>query len=287
MKRSARASRCSPRSAGKRIRRADAQRQCGARRGHNMYVTVNGARLYFDVEGAGLVPDGPRMREKPTLLLLHGGPGFDHTTYKPAFSSTRRHRAGGLSRSSRQRPQQRRSRYMDARAVGRRRKRLLRCTRHREADRLWRVVRRIRCAILRDASSRPSRQADPRQHCGAHGIRDSIRRVRANLADKRRARLPSRIFPTRLRKAAGAFSRHAFRSIACGRRSTRMRESASRSGTRSRSALAVHETDGAAWTFAPISRACAARFSSSTATAIPLPRRNSTKRSPDASRRIL
>ena len=51
-----------------------------------MYVTVNGARLYFDVEGAGLVPDGPRMREKPTLLLLHGGPGFDHTTYKPAFS---------------------------------------------------------------------------------------------------------------------------------------------------------------------------------------------------------
>ena len=51
-----------------------------------MYVTVNGARLYFDVDGAGLVPDGPRMREKPTLLLLHGGPGFDHTMYKPAFS---------------------------------------------------------------------------------------------------------------------------------------------------------------------------------------------------------
>jgi proline iminopeptidase len=52
-----------------------------------MYVTVNGARLYFDVEGAGLVPDGPRMREKPVLLLLHGGPGFDHTMYKPAFSA--------------------------------------------------------------------------------------------------------------------------------------------------------------------------------------------------------
>ena len=51
-----------------------------------MYVTVNGARLYVDVEGAGLVPDGPRMRQKPTLLLLHGGPGFDHTMFKPAFS---------------------------------------------------------------------------------------------------------------------------------------------------------------------------------------------------------
>jgi proline iminopeptidase len=50
-----------------------------------MFVAVNGAKLFFDVEGAGLVPDGPRMRAKPTLLLLHGGPGFDHTSYKPAF----------------------------------------------------------------------------------------------------------------------------------------------------------------------------------------------------------
>jgi pimeloyl-ACP methyl ester carboxylesterase len=51
-----------------------------------MHVKVNGTTLYFDVEGAGLIPDGSRMRSKPTLLLLHGGPGFDHTTYKPAFS---------------------------------------------------------------------------------------------------------------------------------------------------------------------------------------------------------
>ncbi len=51
-----------------------------------MYAQVNGARLYFDVEGAGLVPDGPRMREKPTLVLLHGGPGFDHSSYKPDWS---------------------------------------------------------------------------------------------------------------------------------------------------------------------------------------------------------
>jgi proline iminopeptidase len=51
-----------------------------------MRIEVNGIRLYFDVEGASLTPDGPRMREKPTLLLLHGGPGFDHSVYKPAFS---------------------------------------------------------------------------------------------------------------------------------------------------------------------------------------------------------
>ncbi len=43
-------------------------------------------RLFVDIEGLGLVPDGPRMREKPTLILLHGGPGFDHSGFKPLFS---------------------------------------------------------------------------------------------------------------------------------------------------------------------------------------------------------
>src|SRR5215831_6662597 len=52
-----------------------------------MFVDVNGARLYFDVEGAGLMPFGPTMRAKPTLVLLHGGPGFDHSSFKPAFSA--------------------------------------------------------------------------------------------------------------------------------------------------------------------------------------------------------
>ena len=44
-----------------------------------------GVRLFVDVDGAGLVPDGPVMREKPTLILLHGGPGFDHSSFKPLF----------------------------------------------------------------------------------------------------------------------------------------------------------------------------------------------------------
>ncbi|MDH3687596.1 MAG: alpha/beta hydrolase, partial [Myxococcales bacterium] len=42
--------------------------------------------LFFDVEGAKLEADGKLMREKPTLLLLHGGPGFDHSSFKPQFS---------------------------------------------------------------------------------------------------------------------------------------------------------------------------------------------------------
>ena len=51
-----------------------------------MRVEINGTKLYVDVENAGLVADGAQMREKPTLLLLHGGPGFDHTGFKPSFS---------------------------------------------------------------------------------------------------------------------------------------------------------------------------------------------------------
>jgi proline iminopeptidase len=35
-----------------------------------MFITVNGARLFFDVDGAKFVPDGPRMRERPTVLPL-------------------------------------------------------------------------------------------------------------------------------------------------------------------------------------------------------------------------
>ena len=43
-------------------------------------------RLFVDIEGCGLVPDGATMREKPTLILLHGGPGYDHSSFKPIFS---------------------------------------------------------------------------------------------------------------------------------------------------------------------------------------------------------
>ena len=82
--RSAKASRSSPRCAAASSACRRAARTSSGRERKPMYVTVNGARLFFDVEGLGLVPDGPRMREKPTLVLLHGGPGFDHTVYKPA-----------------------------------------------------------------------------------------------------------------------------------------------------------------------------------------------------------
>lgn len=48
-----------------------------------MYLTVNGARLFFDVVGAQVDPSTGAKR--PTLLVLHGGPGYDHSTLRPYF----------------------------------------------------------------------------------------------------------------------------------------------------------------------------------------------------------
>jgi proline iminopeptidase len=52
-----------------------------------MHVEVNGTRLWFDVDGPAVVPDGPAMRERATVVLLHGGPGsYDHSYFKPEFA---------------------------------------------------------------------------------------------------------------------------------------------------------------------------------------------------------
>jgi proline iminopeptidase len=52
-----------------------------------MDVDVNGVRLWFDVEGPALVPDGSEMRQRPTVVLVHGGPGvWDHSYFKPDFA---------------------------------------------------------------------------------------------------------------------------------------------------------------------------------------------------------
>jgi hypothetical protein len=48
-----------------------------------MRIDIGDSRLFFDVEGAKLRPNGPRTREVPTVILIHGGPGFDHSSFKP------------------------------------------------------------------------------------------------------------------------------------------------------------------------------------------------------------
>ena len=47
-----------------------------------MHVDVRGVRLFFDTEGPELVADGPQLRRKRSLVVLHGGPGVDHSAYR-------------------------------------------------------------------------------------------------------------------------------------------------------------------------------------------------------------
>ncbi|NOT40168.1 MAG: alpha/beta fold hydrolase [Alphaproteobacteria bacterium] len=50
-----------------------------------MQVSIGDQPIFFDVIGAKLAPDGPQMREKPTLIVMHGGPGFDHSGLRQDF----------------------------------------------------------------------------------------------------------------------------------------------------------------------------------------------------------
>jgi pimeloyl-ACP methyl ester carboxylesterase len=57
-----------------------------------MRLEVNGTRLWFDVDGPTLVPAGSEMRQRPTVVLVHGGPGvWDHSYFKPDFAPRAKH----------------------------------------------------------------------------------------------------------------------------------------------------------------------------------------------------
>ena len=57
-----------------------------------MQIKVNGTRLWFDVDGCGLVAAGPTMQPRPTVILVHGGPGgWDHSYFKPDFAPLTEH----------------------------------------------------------------------------------------------------------------------------------------------------------------------------------------------------
>jgi proline iminopeptidase len=50
-----------------------------------MRITVNHTELYFDVEGPGLAIAGTELRPRPTMVVLHSGPGFDQGYLRPGL----------------------------------------------------------------------------------------------------------------------------------------------------------------------------------------------------------
>lgn len=51
-----------------------------------MRAKVRGTEIFFDIEGMGLVPIGDKMVEKQVCFVVHGGPGVDHSSFKPWLS---------------------------------------------------------------------------------------------------------------------------------------------------------------------------------------------------------
>ena len=51
-----------------------------------MQLSVADVRLFVDVDGTKVRPDGAAALEVPTIAIVHDGPGADHTTFKhPSF----------------------------------------------------------------------------------------------------------------------------------------------------------------------------------------------------------
>lgn len=48
-------------------------------------VSIGDVRLFADVSGPMLVPDGPKMRDQPVIVMVHGGSliGPVVVTYRP------------------------------------------------------------------------------------------------------------------------------------------------------------------------------------------------------------
>lgn len=54
-----------------------------------MLIRVRGVDLYVDVASPELAVEGGRLHRRPIVIVLHGGPGFDHGYLKPAMAPIR------------------------------------------------------------------------------------------------------------------------------------------------------------------------------------------------------
>lgn len=51
-----------------------------------MRINLGDVTLWFDVSGPSVIPQGDTTVERPVLIAVHGGPGFDHINMKDALS---------------------------------------------------------------------------------------------------------------------------------------------------------------------------------------------------------
>jgi pimeloyl-ACP methyl ester carboxylesterase len=56
-----------------------------SRPGGRMRISLGDVSLWFDLSGPSVVPQGDTTVERPVLVAVHGGPGLDHMTVKPAL----------------------------------------------------------------------------------------------------------------------------------------------------------------------------------------------------------
>jgi proline iminopeptidase len=69
-----------------KLRRSRDVRAATGDQTRGMRLSLNATEVFFDVEGARLVAEGVGLQDRPTLVVLHGGPGFDHAYFKPFLS---------------------------------------------------------------------------------------------------------------------------------------------------------------------------------------------------------
>ena len=52
----------------------------------SLKARLRDTEIFFDVDGVALFPEEDRMVERPTIFVIHGGPGGDHSGYKALLS---------------------------------------------------------------------------------------------------------------------------------------------------------------------------------------------------------
>lgn len=56
-----------------------------------MRISLGDVRLWFDVSGPSVLPDGDTTVNRPTVVAVHGGPGVDHINMKAKLAPLAEH----------------------------------------------------------------------------------------------------------------------------------------------------------------------------------------------------